>query len=702
MTSAGREYLDGLAGGAQEGSTAARASAEQVAHDRLTGRVLPLHATYTYPRERALVVPTMVDDPRPATLREPELAEAVTRTLARRARTGEAGPDETVTDNMRIDAAYLAPALLEPSRIRRYVPLRVRAVEDTIGELTVRVIDDSLPLRVREVATRRLQGLIAERPSARFVHQLRMNALRAPLQDRNLSQLMAHFQKAVSGLPDCPPANRQRAHDRTARLAHDILAYVRAVALTEMDVEVITTAAQHRDAIAGMLRRAEKQVVISVPWVRQGGVEPVRDDLIRAVGRGVQVTVLWGIGAAADPLDQDVLTMFDEIHEHARRSGQGGALRFNRERGARTHAKVLVRDDRELLVTSKNFLSGSDRIEVGAVLRVPTDRGGGPPMAGPVIEDVLQFLYNHTPDPATAFQLMRTRGAFGPRRDEALLPDVPLPRLTAAVLDAEAAPEHAAAWAAEWRDAASALAALMTGRRPAVEAITDGQHASLVREALEGADRRVLVTSDRTTAQALTEEVLALVQARATAGLDIALRYAELKDEASGERAKALSGGGGTVPPDVALIPQMHAKVVVRDDSTVIGSFNHLSVNAGARSRRATGELSVRIASADVADTVWRRVLDRPTRGRQRPAASGEPSAPATATSPHALLSLTHTTGQPDVEALVALVATHGPEDVLAVARRLDLGAGTERRIRAAAMLADPAGDRPAAALLAA
>ncbi|MFF0151537.1 ATP-binding protein [Micromonospora sp. NPDC005203] len=700
LTSAGREYLDSVANGAEEGSTAARASAEQVAHDRLTGRVLPLHTTYPYPQDRALVVPTMVDDPRSATLREAELAEAVTRTLARRTRAGGTAAGEIV-DNMRIDAAYLAPALLEPSRVRRYVPLRVLAVEDVTGELTVRVVDDSLPLRLREVVTRRLEGLIAERPSARFVHQLRLHAQRAPLQDRDLGQLLTQFRKAVDGLPDCPPANRQRTHDRTARLAHDILAYVRAVALTEMDVEVITTATQHREAIAGMLRRAEKQVVIAVPWVRQAGVESVRDDLIRAVGRGIQVTVLWGIGVAADPLDPTVLAMFDEIQEHGRRSGRGGTLRFNRERGARTHAKVLVRDDRELLLTSKNFLSGSDRIEAGTVLRVPTDHGEDLPMAGPVIEDVLQFLYNHTPDPATAFQLMRTRGAFGPRRDEALLPEIPLPRLTAAVLDPEAAPEHAAAWAAAWQDAALALAAQATVRRPAVEVITDGQHASLVREALEGADRRVLVTSDRATAQALTEEVGALVQARATAGLDIALRYAELKDEASGERAKALSDRGGAVPPDVGLMPRMHAKVVVRDDSTVIGSFNHLSVNAGARGRRATGELSVRIKSADVADAVWQLLLSRPTRATQRPVIPGQRGAAATTTSPQVLLGLMRSTGEPDVEALVALVAVHGPEDVLGVARRLDLGAGAERRIRAAAMLQDPSGDRPAALLTA-
>ncbi|WP_238011221.1 hypothetical protein KZZ52_57285 [Dactylosporangium sp. AC04546] len=689
LTSAGREYLDGLAKGAQEGSTAARASSEQVAHDRLTGRVLPMHATYTYPKQRALVVPTMTDDPRPATLREAELAEALTRTLARRSRTGELGPDETDVNNMRIDAAYLAPALLEPGRVRRYVPLQVQAVEDAAGELTVRVVDDDLPLRLQEVASRRLQGLIADRPTAPFVHQLRLNAQRIPLQDRDLGQLITWFEKAVSSLPECAPANRQRTHDRLHRLASDILGYVRAVALTEMDVEVVTSITEHREAIFGMLRRAAKQVVISVPWVSQRGMEPFRDALIRAVERGVEITVLWGIGAAEEPLDPTVLSMFDEIHEHARRAGQGGALRFNRRRGARTHAKVLVRDDREVLVTSKNFFSTGDRIEAGAVLRVPVHKGADLPMASPVILEVLQFLFNHTPDPATAFQLKRDRNAFGPRRDEAVLPDIVLPRLTKEVLDPRAAPRHAAAWAAEWQDAASAVSALVTDRPPAVELITDGKHAALAREALENADRRVLVTSDRATAQALTAEIGALVQGRAAAGLDVALRYAELKDEASGERAKALADSVGAVPPDVALTPRIHAKVVICDDVTVLGSFNHLSVNAGVRSRRATGELSVRISSPVIADAIWGRLLDRPTRGdaRRRPAVPPGRAAPTT--SPQELVDLLDLGSRPDVDALVALVAAHGPADVREAARRLQLGSAAEQRILAAAALAD-------------
>ena len=705
LTSSARLYLKSLADGADPQSAAVRLGSEQVAHDRLTGRALPLHVTRSFPGDRSLVVPTMADDPQAAGIREAELADAVTRTLTRRSAadtpTGAADPgaDGSVgaLEGMRIDAVYLAVAPLHQSTQRRYVPLRVQAIEDATGALTVRVIDDTLPLRVQEVAARRLQGLIADRSTARFVTRLRSVAQRAPLHNRDLSQMIAELRRAVDALPTCPPSNRQRAHDQAAHLTQTILAYVRAVAFTEMDAEVITTAAQHREMLAKILGRARRQVVIAAPWLRQAGVHGIRDALIAAVERGVQVTVLWGINSEAEPLDPNVLAMFDEIEQHARRADRGGALRYHRERGARSHAKVAVGDDRELLITSKNFLSGSSHIEAGVLLRVPaTNDDGTSPLASPVIEKVLEFLYNHTPDPATAFQMIRTRGGFGPRREEPHVPAIPMPRLTAAVIDAAGAPEHAAAWAAEWQETARALDVLMANRRPAVEVITDGQHAALVREALEDARQRVLITSDHVATQALTAEVCSLAQARAARGLDIGLLYGEVKDEASDERLAKLPAVATGLPPDVRHRPGMHAKVVVRDETTVLGSFNHLSVNAGVRGLRATGELSVRISSAAVAERVWQALLGRPVRGQQRGAASdaltvtvdGTPPGPAEVISPQLLLGLlAPPAGPPKIDALVAVVLANGPARVLATVRHLQLGADAERQVLAAAAL---------------
>lgn len=380
LTSGAGKELDELAKGQAVSSSADRTGSEKVAHDRLTGRVLPWQATRRFLREheQGLVVPTMTDDPDPADLRESDLAEAVTRSLNWRAddepgagspsAAGKASEPDNPADrvgNLRIDTAYLAPALLQASRERRYAPLRVHAFEDAAGFLTVRVTDDRLPLWAREQAARRLQGLIAERPSSRFVTQLKQHAQHTQVRARDLSQLIAELRSAADALPACDRGNRQREHDRATSLAGEIDRYTEALALTEMDVKVITTGEQHRDAIIGILQRAERQVVIAVPWVKQGGVLGIRDALIAAVGCGIQITLLWGITSDMREPDSDLLTNLDEIERHARASGRGGELRYHRTRGARSHAKVVVADDRELLVTSKNFLSASDLTEAG-------------------------------------------------------------------------------------------------------------------------------------------------------------------------------------------------------------------------------------------------------------------------------------------------------------------------------------------------
>jgi hypothetical protein len=681
LTSSGESELEALDEGQSVGSAAEHSTSEEVAHDRLTGRALPIQATRRYPRESKLVVPTMVDDPPPTDLREAELAEALTKTLRWRA-----NEDVDRLGDLRIGAAYLTPGLLQVSTRRRYIPLRVAATADAAGALTVQVIDENLPIRARELASKRLQGLIADQPTSKFVAHLRSNAQPTPLQVRSVSQVISDLQRTVDALPTCPPANRQREHDRAAALAGQVAAYTQALALTEMDVEVIQTAEQHRLLIARMLQRAERQVVMAVPWVKPHGVEGVREALIAAVRRGVQITILWGITAGADNLDDNVHAAFEEIERNARAAGRGGALRFHRERGAKSHAKLVAADDRELLVTSKNFLSGSDRSELGLFLTAVEGR------ACPVIEEVLQFLYDHTPDPATAFQLIRTRGAFGLREDETE-PAIPVPRLKGTVLEANAPQEHVRAWAISWQETARMLAARATRPRPTVEVIKDGQHGPLVREALTGAKRRVLVTSDKVTQQALTAETYSLVRAKAADGLEVALRYADPTDEESKARLCELSSLAGPNRPNVARHPNMHAKVVVRDDSTVLGSFNHLSVDAGARGLRATGELSVRVMSAEVAETVWSSILGRadrlPTAQRivdGSPVADNAAAARMRGAPIQRLAELVRPeTGPPDVDAIVALVKTEGVDTLLSAVRQLGFGVEGERRLRAAA-----------------
>jgi len=689
LTSTGRSDLDRLGSDDAVVSSADRATSEQVAHDRLTGRVLPLEAVYKYPKERHLVVPTMIDDPRPGDVREQDLVDALAQTIRRRS---DGGADRV--DGMRIGAAYLSPAMLQVGSQRRYLPLRVAAAVDAADLLTVKVIDETLPMRARELATRRLEGLIAERPMAAFVRSLRANAQRVPLRPLTVHEILADLRHVVDALPDCPAARRQSTHDRAAGLAQQLAAYTEALTLTEMDIEVVQTAVEHQSAVDDMLRSAQRQIVIAVPWIRPRGVEAVRERLIAAVRDGVQVTILWGITDGASALDQGVFPVFDEIEREARRADRGGGLRYHRDRGAKSHAKLLVIDDRQLLVTSKNFLSGSDRSELGLRLRAPSD------WASPVIEDVLQFLYDHTPDPATAFRLIRERGAFGPRKDGDLEPPIPLPRLTTTILGPDAPRGHVQAWAIAWAQTAQALAARTVRRRPTVELLRDGQHAPVVRTALTWAQRRMLVTSDKVGQQVLTAETCALIREGAARGVDVALRYSEPKDPESRARLDELAADVGTDGADVAQKPGMHAKVVLQDDITVLGSFNHLSVYAGIRGVKSTGEVSVRVSSPRVADDVWTAIMRRPVRwsAPARASRSGVAGvASGTGAAPPLLGELTQrlielirpAAGPVDADGIIALTDQVALDSVLAAVRELGLGPDGERQLLAAAALSN-------------
>jgi len=342
-----------------------RAHSENLAFERLTGRALPFFRTEPYPKDRRLVVPRMLDDPPATKLARGDLLEALTATLDR---------DGSEADGFKVDEAYLAPDVLGSTRSRRYVQLRVRVATDPAGDLKIQVVDDDLSLWQRDLATRRLQRLINDEPTSTFVKQLSQGAKREPLEERTLQHVMRDLSGVVSALEICTPAHRQQAHDRATYLARQIEAYANALVLREMDAEVIRTGSRHREIIEKMLEEATRQVVISAPWVMVRGVVGFRDSMLAAVQRGVRITLLWGIVEGPKALEPETLSALDVIHEAGRSAGRGGGLFFSRNRGSRIHAKVVAVDDRQLLVTSKNFLSGSDNDELGLFLEAVPGR----------------------------------------------------------------------------------------------------------------------------------------------------------------------------------------------------------------------------------------------------------------------------------------------------------------------------------------
>lgn len=682
VTSFGLDELAAIAAsGGALASTSKTATTEEVVIERLTGRALPKRTSISrVPNDdRDLTVPVTPSDRQAADVSEGELVAALSESN-REFGLGNNG-------SQRVIAAFLQPEKLQVSSRRRFVRLRAVARVTDTDELSVAVVDDVLTLAQREHASRRLQGIVDEQPRSKFAGRLRERATRVPLQTRGVEQIQGELRRHLNTLEHCRPDARQQAHDRAASLVGQIAAYADSRVAREMGVDVVAGGDQHHHVVVDLIRRAEHQVAIAVPWVSAKGLEAYRKPLFNAVERGVQIVFVWGIDGHHDGLGDDVLQWLDSLHKHVRDKDLPGRLLYSRQRAARSHAKLLISDDRQVLVTSKNYLSSSDHTEVGVLLSAL------PGQESPIIEAGLQYIYDKAPSPELALALRRKRGAFGPREAAIELPFA-LPRLHGALLDEQTPKEYVRAWAAAWREAADRAEARLTRPRPTVETVMDLEHRGMVRDAVTCATNRVLLTSDKLSDVALTMDLASLLTQRAEDGLAIAIRYRTASAGLPG--LAALQEAPDRI--DLDHSGRMHAKVVLRDDTALIGSFNPLSVDANLRGRRSTGEFGVIVESPEVADAVWALLAGVPApapRARRL-------TEPTTGAADYLALWIAEAADDESGTALVELATKHGLAVLLQARRSVGVGLVEDVRLAGACLEAaldmgrDPA---PAAAL---
>lgn len=666
VTSLGLDELAAaVASGGPLASTSNTATTEDIVIERLTGRALPKRASISgVPKDdRDLTVPVTPKDRQAADVSEGELVAALSES-DREFGLGENG-------SQRVIAAFLQPEKLQVSSRRRFVRLRAVAHVTDTDELSVAVVDDVLTLAQRKHASRRLQGVVDEQPQSKFARRLRERATRVPLRTRGVEQIQAELRRHLDTLQDCRPDARQQAHDRAGSLIGQIAAYAESRAAREMEVDVVAGSDQHHQVVVDLIQRAEHQVAIGVPWVSAKGLEALRKPLFNAAERGVQIVFVWGIDGHREGLGDDVLQWLDSLHKHVLDKDLPGRLLYSRQRAARSHAKLLISDDRQILVTSKNFLSNSDHTEVGLLLSAL------PGQESPIIEAGLQYLYDKAPSPKIALALRRKRGAFGPRKAAPELP-FELPRLHQALLDEQTPEEYVRAWAAAWREAADRAEARLIRPLPTVETVTDLEHRGMVRDAVTRATERVLLTSDKLSDVALTMDLASLMTQRASDGLAIVIRYRSASAGLSGLAALR------EARIDAKRLDRMHAKVVLRDDTALVGSFNPLSVDANLRGRRSTGEFGVIVESNEVADAVWALLAGGPAPAPRRKHLN-DPAADAAG---YLALGIAEAAEDESGTALVELAAKHGLDALLQARRSVGVGLVEDVRLAGACIAA--------------
>lgn len=688
LTTSGMQELETVASTGPVKTTATTTTTEDLVIERLTGRALPTSASVRrVPYEdRDLMVPATAEDRAVASVTQAELVAALAATIA-----GGRGTEVDEMAGQRVHSAFLQPDKLQVAKARRYVKLRAAAQLSSTDELTVVVLDPRLTLSERARATRRLQAIVDSQPQSHFAQRLRARAVRSALQTRDIDQVLSELHRHVAALASCSYAERQQRHDKAGDLATQVAAYAQSRTTHEMDVEVISTSEEHAEVITRLFDRAQRQVVIAVPWIRAKGLEPLRVPLLSALGRGVQVVLVWGIEGHLEGLHGPESAWLDSITAHVNRTGVPGKLVYSRSRAARSHAKLVISDDRQMLVTSKNFLSRSNHTEAGVLLSAVDNQHS------PAIEAALSYVYDKAPEPRIAFSLHRLPGAFGPRDPAPELP-LRLPRLHPMILNEDAPPESVDAWAAAWADAAGRVQRLLSRPLPTVDPVSDLAHRGVLRDAVGAASTRVIIASDKMTETALSQDAAEQIIGRAAEGIAVTLRYRESPIDGHAGLHDILAADEPAI--DLARDPSMHAKVVVRDDQSLIGSFNPLSVDANLRKRRSTGEFGVIVQSGVVADAIYAVVAGKPA-----PPRAAEPITEMVTELGAAdrAQSLLEAALDQSADSLLALVAEHGLSALLDAYNGYGVHSVDELRLAGAALAAalDTATDPTPAAMLA-
>ena len=325
---------------------------------------------------------------------------------------------------------------------------------------------------------------------------------------------------------------------------------------------------EHDSLLVKALEEATSSIFVASAFLGNTAVEALREPLLGALRRGVNLDLLWGYAAGAEP-GAPVLERLKKLAYESRRAGYAGALRFNRAASG-SHAKMLIFDaptGMSAVIGSYNWLSAFKGQDRTANLSVRLRHDG-----------------------AIAEACGCAAGLWASAESEALSSTADRWRSVAADLE---------------RQVASAGRRVLRngteGDSATVRFVFDREHEVIMREWSASSQYRLLVFSHRLGPAA---EIRLVQSERSIASLFItAYGFTNLDKESLSRVDRMVSGAGGTV----RRVAGMHAKVLVSDASVCISSYNFLSADPFGNSS-GTRELGVVIEGGDVATRVAERL----------------------------------------------------------------------------------------------
>jgi phosphatidylserine/phosphatidylglycerophosphate/cardiolipin synthase-like enzyme len=497
---------------------------------------------------------------------------------------------------------------LTPRRVTAQSGLRVLHVivaawRDEQGKVQARVSPDE---RIPPIYRQRIDHFLAEQLEApdgsRFVQAISDRATDRYAEPPGLAERLQRFRDRIARLDQALPGTWPDHHVALQQLRAQLEREVEARETAATPATLSTSADDQFQQVIEAIGKARHQVVLVGPWVEFEPLNELLDSLLAAMRKGVRVVIAWGYDHE-DELPEGVATVLISARDQF-----PGRLVFS-DRSARTHAKLAVCDDRWALVTSLNLLGSlRKKVEAGVIV---TAAGAAPWSA---VEELLRWVRDDCyPDYPEARGLLVSSESFRrvpDSRPRQVNEVTSAPPAVGDPADEQAVAARRSLWQQEWEVIADSLEARARLLPVHVDGVViDAMHRSELNDALLTAERRLVITSDQLSPEIVSDRFLANVDELLRQGVHVRLiygRWSKSHDPGNERVRTALTRFTRAYGDRFAEreVPNWHAKVLVRDNRVLVGSFNFLSFEGhyreGRRSRRS--ELSVSLAGGDVAD----------------------------------------------------------------------------------------------------
>lgn len=496
---------------------------------------------------------------------------------------------------------------------RRFLSLLADVIREPVsGDLTFELVDaPEISPTIRRAIEKQLTALSRRFPVHLFFKRLheRLDG-EAHDEHRDREDALQHLARAVQDLDEVDPGVLAQRHAALIELHGEVSSELAALTQAQAEVRLLRGYTAHDMAIRTMLETAERQVVMGNPWISLPAlVEPGPDgaswfDLLqRALTRGVQIVLFWGIAtdSVLVPPVRNALAQLREQHQH----------RFVwSTRPSVLHAKFVVRDASEALLTSYNFFDPSQRAESLELGLAVTGRARG--QTTTAILDLLQWARDAFPDHQLGRRILVLAEELG--ACEPVTPGVPAPICPEVEGSLELRGPALRHWARAWQETVAHLHAQQYALRHRAELLVDRMHRKALARALRHTEHRLVILSDKLSIDVVNDRFVADLRHRLAQGASCALLYRRqgATDSAAGPEARIQQLVDEH--PNLSLInDESHAKLLVSDNEVVIGSFNFLSYS-GDYARAGRGErteLSVRLEDPDVAQQILAVLAER-------------------------------------------------------------------------------------------